>query len=629
MLALFRAFLNTWAARAFFVVLVAAFALWGVADMLRNVGHDNALAVVGDRRIEPAEFQDAFRRELNQVARMLGPRTEPTPQIRKAVAAQTLERLIVQAALSEEVQRLGIVVPDPALREAVFQIPAFRGPTGSFDRAQFDAVLRNNNLSEARFVELMRTDLAQQQVLGSVQAGVAAPEQLLKEMFAFQKQTRVADYVELPFSAAAEPAEPTREDLQRQYENNPAAYSAPAYRRIKLVVLSPDTIARQIEVSPEDVEAYYEQHKSDFVTPEKRSAEVIVAQDEDAAKKLAAAWAAGADWASMQKAAADAGASAVKLEESTEEQFPSPDLADATFHAAPGVVTGPIKSAFGWQVLRVTNVVPGASRSLEQARDEVRAKVAHDRAVDLVYERANKLDDALSAGTSLSDLPGDLGLAAATGTLDAEGNTAEGEPAPIPGPPALRQAIITAAFSTPKGEPPRLVEGPDQSYYALEVEEVIEPKLKPFAEVEAQVREDWEEAQRRHEQEQQAAKLMAAAQAGGSLDDAATVAGVRVEKTPPVGRSTPTEGVPSEVQGAIFKLKQGETTMVETPEGFWVVRLAEINDPDPANDPASAAQIREALNRSLDQDVQIVFTTALRDRLHPRVNRTLLDKILE
>jgi peptidyl-prolyl cis-trans isomerase D len=629
MLSAFRNFANTWAARAFFVVLVAAFALWGVADVLRNVGHDTALATIGDRRIEGPEFQDAFRRQLAQVSRMLGNRTEPTPEMRRAIAGQTLDRMIVQAAIAEEVQRLGLAVPDDALRQAVFDVPAFRGRAGTFDRAQFENVLRSNGLTEGRFLELMRSDIGQRQLMDAVEVGISPPEELLKQVYAFQRETRVADIVELPFSAAPEPPAPTQEDLQRQYENNPSAYSAPAYRRIKAVILSPDTIAREIEVSDDDIKAYYEAHKAEYVTPEKRSAEVIVTQDEAAAQKLASAWMVGADWASMDKAAQAAGASAVKFDDATKTEFPAADLADAVFTAAPETVTGPIKSAFGWQVFRVAKVTPGASRSLDEVKTEVRANVARERAIDQVYTRANKLDDALSAGTKLEDLPGDLGVAAVAGTLDAQGNTPQGQPAPIPGSPALRQAIITAAFALPKGEPAHMTEGPDQSYYALQVDDLIEPKLKPLAEIEAQVREDYERDRRRHEQETVAAKLLAATKAGGSLEDAATVAGLRVEKTPPVGRSTPTEGVARELVEPLFRLKQGETTMVETPEGFIVARLAEVTSPDPAADPAGAAQMREALTQALKQDVDVVFASILRDRAQPRINRTQLDSAIQ
>jgi peptidyl-prolyl cis-trans isomerase D len=365
------------------------------------------------------------------------------------------------------------------------------------------------------------------------------------------------------------------------------------------------------------------------VTPEKRSAEVLVAQDEAAAQKLATAWKAGADWAAMQKTAQDAGATPVALEDATREQFPSADLAEAVFTAAPNEVTGPIKSAFGWQVLRVSKATPGSSRTLDQVKDELRTRVARDRAADLVDARYNKLEDALSAGGKLDDLPGDLGVAAVAGTLDAQGNTPQGEPAPIPGSPALRQAIVTAAFALQKDQPPRLTQGPDQSYYAIQLEDVIEPKLKPLAEVEAQVRDEYEHQQRRHAQEQVAARLLSATKAGGSLDDAATVAGLRMERTPPVGRNGATPGVAPQLTQALFKLKKGDTDMVETPDGFLVARLAEITDPDPAADPAGAAQMREALTQSLDRDVGAVFATTLRDRAQPRVNRTLMSTITE
>lgn len=629
MLSLFRRFLSTWAARAFFIVLIASFGLWGIADVVRNVGRDTAIATVGGRKIEAPEFQEAMRAQLAQVSRMLGGKTEPTPTIRQAVAGQVLDRLVVQAAIQNEVSRLGLTVPDDALRAAVFDIPAFRGKSGAFDRAQFEAVLRNNNLTEPRFLDLMRSDLGQRQLMEAVQVGAAPPEVLTAQVFAFQRETRVAQYVELPFAAAAEPPAPDAADLQRAYDNNPDRYSAPELRRIKAVILSPDTVARDIEVPNADVSAYYEQHKAEYVVPERRSVEVVVAQDEARAKEIAAAWTAGADWDAVQKAAVAAGASSVSLEDAATAEFPAPELAQAVFKAPAEAVTGPIQSALGWQVFRVTKVTPGNERPLEQAAGEIRTKIAGERAADQVYARANKLEDALSASASLDDLPGDLGVAAVTGTLDAQGNTPAGAPAPLPGSPALRQALLTAAFTLDKNEPARMTEGPDQSYFAVAVEDITPAARKPFAEVETQVREDWERDARRKEQERAAAKLLTTAQAGPGLDDAATVAGLRLQRTPPVARSQPTPGVPSELTAPLFSLKPGETTMIELPEGFYVMALSEIVAPDPAADPVGTAQIRTALTQAIGQDIELTVAAALRVQAKPLVNRTLLDSMAQ
>lgn len=628
MLSLFRRFLSTWAARAFFLVLIASFGLWGIADVVRNVGRDGAIATVGDRKIEAPEFQEAMRTQLAQVSRMLGGKTEPTPAIRQAVAGQVLDRLVVQAAIQNEVARLGLVVPDEALRAAVFDIPAFRGASGAFDRARFEAVLRNNNLTEPRFLDLMRSDLGQRQLMEAVQVGAVPPEVLTAQVFAFQRETRVAQYVELPFAAAAEPPAPTDADLQRAYDNGDR-YSAPEFRRVKAVILSPDTVARDIEVPDADVSAYYEQHKAEYVTSEKRSVEVVVAQEEGRARDIATAWIAGADWDAVQKAAAAAGASSASLDDAAATEFPAPELGQAVFAAPAETVTGPIQSTLGWQVFRVTKVTTGTERTLAEAADEIRTRLARERAVDQVYARANKLEDALSASASLDDLPGDLGVAAVTGTLDAQGNTPAGEPAPIPGSLALRQAFVTAAFALGRNEPARMTEGPDQSYFAVTVEDTTPAARKPFAEVEAQVREDWEREVRRKEQERVAAKLLTAAQAGSSLDDAATVAGLRLERTPPMARAQPTPGVPAEMTEPLFGMKPGATTMIEAPEGFYVMALAEIAAPDPATDPLGTAQIRTALTQSIGQDIELTVAAALRTQAKPQVNRTLLDSMAQ
>lgn len=629
MLTMFRRFLGTWAARAFFLVLIASFALWGVADVIRNYGNDTALAHVGDRKIEPPEFQEALRVQLAQVSRMLGGKTEPTPQIRRAVAEQVLDRLVVQAAIQNAVARLGVSVPDDALRAAVFDIPAFRGLSGTFDRAKFEQVLRQNNLTEPRFLELMRSDLAQRQLMEAVQVGAAPPDVLTQQVFAFQRETRVAAYVELPFAAAAEPPAPDAAELQRFYDNNPDRYSAPEFRRIKAVILSPETVARALDVPDADLAAYYAQHRAEYVTAEKRSVEVVVAQDEALARNLATVWTAGADWDAVQKAAETAGGSAVALEDAAQGEFPAPELGAAVFAAAPQAVTGPVQSALGWQVFRVTKVSPGADRPLEAVRDEVRQKVAQERATDQVYARANTLEDALSASGNLDDLPGDLGVAAVTGTVNAQGNTSSGEPAPIPGSPALKQALLAAAFAMAKGEPARMAEGPDQSYFAVAVEDTTAAALRPFAEVEAQVREDWERDTRRKEQERAAAALLASAKTAGGLDDAATVAGRQLQRSPPMVRAQPTPGVPREFTEPVFGLKPSEPSMIETPEGFYVLELADVSTPDAAADPLGSGQIKGALTQALGQDIEVTMAGALRDRTRPLVNKRVFDGLTQ
>ena len=238
---------------------------------------------------------------------------------------------------------------------------AFQGQNHQFSRAQFDQLLQANGLSETEFLHLMQAQIIRNQLLDSVRAAATAPAVMVKTVYAFENQTRVAALVQLPFAAAAAPSPPADAVLQRWYRNHPTEFSAPEYRRITLVILSPDVLARDVPVPEADIRAAYDRMIANTPSlPEKRTVEVVVAQDQRAAQAIARQWTGGADWGAVQKAAAAAGATALLLPNITASDLPSAALAQSAFAAPANKVTGPIANgAGGWAVLEVTAVTPG------------------------------------------------------------------------------------------------------------------------------------------------------------------------------------------------------------------------------------------------------------------------------
>ncbi len=634
MISSLRNSLNTWAVRGLFVLLVLAFALWGVGDVVRMMGTDASVARVGDVQIGVPEMQETYQRQLAQVTRMLGGKVDPTPKIRRAVASQALDRLIAQALLEQETRALHITTTDAAVVEAVHRAPAFQGAGGQFDRSRFDQVLRSNGFTEPRFLDLMRADLRQRQLVESVRAGSTPPGVLVRAVFDFQGEKRAADVVSFPFAAAKPPAAPDEETLKRWWENHPDDFRTPEFRRVKAVILAPQTLAKEITISDDDLRAAYEARRQDYVTPARRSAEIVSAPDETKAKAIAAAWRTGADWAKVQQDAQAAQAAAIELADAARPEFPSPELGQAVFAAPLDMVTGPVQAGASWVVVRVTKELPGAERGFDQVKDELRDRMLAEKAADMIYDRANKVDNLLGGGTTLDQVPGDLGLAAVTGTMDAQGNSAEGRPAPIPGPPELRDALIAAAFQARKGDPPRLTEVRSPStggsaYYAVEVEDITPLAQRPFDEVKDKVSADWTADAVRREQEAAAAALLAEVKGGATLADAAAKAGLKVTRTPLTGRAAPAEGVPPELVEPLFAVKQGAPTMVRTQDGFLVAVPAVVELPDPKTDPIGFDRARDGLARSMADDTELLFVRALRDRTPPRINQKTLDSIAQ
>ncbi|MGI4977418.1 MAG: peptidyl-prolyl cis-trans isomerase [Janthinobacterium lividum] len=643
MLALFRGFMNTWPARLLILVMVAALGAWGIAGVFTGGGvGGNDVATVDGRGIRAEDFDRQVRHDLEQVGGQFGSPDQIPPGLRRMVAQQTLNRLVVQEAVQARAARMDLSVPDDALRDAVFAIPAFHGANGSFDRTVMNAALGRAGLSEARFLQLMRDDMTQRELVEALKSGMSAPGSLVGHIFAFEGETRVAQTVSFPLAGVAEPAAPAMAVLQRWYANHPEDFRTPELRRIKAVVISPDTVARSIDVTDAQLQAAYDAKSAQFHQAEKRSVDVVTAADKGRAETLATLWRGGVPWTGVQAAATQKGtgagaaapATTVSLDDATEDQIPSPELAKAVFAAKAGEVVGPVQGSLGWVVLKVSKVTPPVSEDFAQAKEGLRTEVARELAAGQVDARVSRLQDALAGGTSLDELPGDLGAAAVQGTLDAQGRTAAGEPAPLPGDAALHDAVVKQAFAQKVGDAAQVVQGPGQSAFALVVEAVTPPSPKPYAEVADAVLADWRADEVRHGREAAAARLLAAVQGGQSIETAAAVEGAKVGTTPPIGRQAPPKGVPGVLAQVVFTLKQGEATMVEDAAGeagggFVVAVLQTVTPATQAGDPIGYGQMRDALSRGMGDDAEITYASALRALAKPRINQAVLDRVAE
>ncbi|HET9147026.1 MAG TPA: SurA N-terminal domain-containing protein [Acetobacteraceae bacterium] len=625
MLSALRNLLDNWLVRAFFALLIAVFVFWGISSAVTNIGSGNAVATVGGVQIDPNVVQSAYQQQLNRFAQRSGGK-QPDAKTRRLIAQAALGQAIDREAMALEVKRLGVVAPPAALRKQIFAMSVFQGTNGQFDRARFNQVLQDNNLSPNLFMADLATSLRAAQVVQAVTLGAAAPAPLVRQVFDYIGQERVAAYVQLPFAAATPPPPPPAAVLRRYWRNHPRRFSTPALRRVQVVILSPELLASHVAVSQQEIAAAYARDKVRFTVPASRTVEIITASDPKAAASLLGKWKGGAGWNAMKQAASGAGATAVTFKDAEADQFPSGRLAKAVFAASPGAVSGPVQGALGTYLFKVT-AVKGGVQPLSKVADQIRQQIALRRAQRRVDAAVTKVQDALAAATPLDKLPGSLGLAAVEGELDAQGMTAKGKPAPIPGPPALRQAIVKAAFATPPGTAPRLITAPGGSYYALSVVKEIPPALKPYHEVASAVLADWTGAQVAREEEVQAAKILAAVKTGKSIDQAAGAEGLTATVSQPMTRAKPAPGIPPKLMPILFTMKPGHATMVQTQEGFVVAVLKSVADPKPGTDPALQAKIGAALRTAMQTDTLQSFATALRSRYHVTVNPKILSQI--
>jgi peptidyl-prolyl cis-trans isomerase D len=627
MITAMRRLAGTWFAKLLFVLLILSFAVWGIEDMLRNIGRDTAVARVGDEAIEVEEAQEAARRELQRIQRQLQGRMEMDARIRRAVAEQALEGLVLDRVLRQEQARMRVTVPDDVVRDYIFQIPGFAGLDGRFSREVFNNFLRSNEMTEARFLDLLRTDLGRQQLAGAVRAGAAAPEALASRMLAWALERRTATLVELPFAEAPEPEWPSEAQLVRYHENNARLFSTPEYRDVALATLNAARLMAEVEVSERDIEDAYAANRARYETPEKREVFQALMQDEAAAQAIATAWQQTADFTAIEQAARAAGGLATSLGLSSRADLPLPELAEAAFALAPGAVSAPVRTPFGWHVLRVGTIEAGAQRSLDEVRGELRAEIQAERAADLAFERVNRVEDALAGGASLAEAARRYSLGYIETRLDATGRAPDGTEVALPVAPAVRPAVLRAIFTAERGAAPRLQEG-EWGFLALDVREITPPALRPLDTVREQVVAGFLAAARRRWQEERAAALLAATRTGQTLAAAAEAAQIKAEELGPFPREAGGGNpMPRDLLAPVFELAPNATTMIERAQSFAVMQLLSVTPADLSGEAAQIATLRTEAAQAMAEDFEAQYQAALRARANVRINPRLVEQM--
>ena len=155
-------------------MIAISFAIWGIGDIFKGFG-SSTLAKIGGTEIGVEQFRQQYNDRLQQLIRQVG-RPIPAEQARAlGLHRSLLGQLLAEAAIDEEVRRLGLNLPDDVIAQRIRNDPVFRGITGQFDRTRFDAVIRQAGFTESRYVSEQRKVLLRQQVIRTLTGELAAP----------------------------------------------------------------------------------------------------------------------------------------------------------------------------------------------------------------------------------------------------------------------------------------------------------------------------------------------------------------------------------------------------------------------------------------------------------------------
>ncbi len=606
-------------------VLILSFAAWGIEDVIGTSASELSVATVGKQEIPPLEFEYELARETQRLRQTFGGQISEEQMLAFGIGNGVLQRMINEQAVSMTSAKMGLRVSDDQVTRSIQGDPTFHGFDNQFSRQRFYEVMRSIGLPEAAYIEQVRNDIANAQLLGSVAAAASAPKKMTEILRAYRYEKRTAETLMIRAEAQPDPGQPTDTQINSIYDAQSQRFTAPEYRTVTYVHLDPTSLADTISVTEEDLQEAYEANAASYIKPEQRTVQQIVVSDEAKVREAGKQLAEGRDFVTVASEVAEMEAAAVDLGTVTREGL-LPDLAEAAFAIDEGAVTEPIKSPLGWHIMKAASVDVGLIRTLDEVRDEIREIVGRERAIDALYDISIKFEDEIGGGATLEEAGNTVGFnAKVIRSVDREGNAPSG--ARAAGLPELA-SLLPLTFAAEQSIESDLTEVGDRGFFMLRVDNVVAPALRPLDTVRAEVIDAWKATERTKLAETKANEIVKLINAGTDFKTLALPVSDDIEVAGPLTRGS-RDAADASVIAQMFELKSNESGIARIGSDYAVVRVTSVQAPGTDEDTPSMTDLDSQLGEEMGRDLAAQILEAMREEVGVSINQRLYDAVIE
>jgi len=399
-------------------LIIITFAFVGLNSYFDDTGEGFQAALVNDQKVTVYEYQIAYSNEQRRIRQMFGENFDPDlfdDQIKKSA----LDRVIDNAIIVQAAANAGMRVSDEQLAQQIHSIDQFK-EDGVFSSELYKQQLAQAGESVSGFeYRIRRGVIADQLVNGIIQSSFATKDEI-ELTHRLREQQREVAYVSIPVDVFKDKVTVSEAEIETHYKANQNLYKTAEQVQLEYIELSVDALMSSISVDEDEVESYYEEQKDRFLTPEERRASHILIEfgdDADKAKaeadEIYAKIMAGEKFEALAKEFSD------DIGSSSEggdlgffgKGIMDTNFEDTAFALKTGEVSKPVRSEFGYHVIRLDEIKPSKGKSLNDVRAELEAELKKQKAEKLYFDKVEILANmAYEAPDSLEPAKEELGL---------------------------------------------------------------------------------------------------------------------------------------------------------------------------------------------------------------------------
>jgi len=399
-------------------IAIAILALIGVPFVFFGINYNfvgtNFAAKVDGEEISVGYFEQQYQTELSTQPDLADANEAQRQQIRRGILERLIRDQLVRSYLAENGYRVGNKqLTDLIQREEAFQVD------GEFDRATYVEYLAVRGREPREFEESQRAFMREYQLRSSIMASAVVTPSEYRRYLNLAAEQRLVSLARLDEQAVAAEIEISEEQIQAFYDDNPTLYQLPESADVEYIQIRRDELAQQVEIDEETLVAYYEDNKFRYLQDEQRQARhilILFDDDEEAARTktedLMMRIRSGDSFESIaSEFSMDGGTSAQggDLGVLTESQLPAA-LGVAIFSMEEGDLKGPVRSDFGFHIVRLDDILERGPLPLDQVRGELLTELRQREAESLYIDSERRLSDALFDLTDMQAIAAAVGL---------------------------------------------------------------------------------------------------------------------------------------------------------------------------------------------------------------------------
>jgi peptidyl-prolyl cis-trans isomerase D len=389
-------------AKTILVLVIFSFAFAGVSSYLGSSTGVPA-AIVNGIEIPETELEQAFQNERASLKQQYGEMFDALSaddSYMQGIKKGVLDRLVANTLVDQAAVDLGLRVSDEQIKQAIYTEPAFQ-TDGQFDNDRYQAVLRQLNYQPVTFRNMMRVDMTRSQLLKALVGSEFVLDGEAKQLAEVQSQTRDIRYISVDSTPFLASADVTAEETKAFYDANLMQFMSPELVSLEYVELNVKDMVSDIVVDDAEATEYYQDNQSQYQTPEKRLAShIYAASGDDAADEakldaIAARIAAGEDFAELAKTESDDKFSAEQGGQIDWFEQGVMDVAfdEVLFSLEKGQVSAVVKGEFGFHIIKLVDVQPGAIAAFDDVKAKIIAQIKETKALSIFYGLQTKLAD--------------------------------------------------------------------------------------------------------------------------------------------------------------------------------------------------------------------------------------------